>query len=69
MEVDLGDQADDLLEYPNVPPLIGMAVSTGKATMAELATVLSVEDLHNIIEIVRVDAHNRRIIEKRKSDD
>jgi hypothetical protein len=45
----------------NVPPTIGMVVSTGKATMAELSTVLSVEDLWDLMEIILVDNHNREL--------
>lgn len=48
-----------------MPPTIGLAVSSGKATMAELASVLSLEDLYDILEVVGVDAHNRRVIDKR----
>lgn len=50
----------------NVPPSIGMAISSGKATMAELSTTLGLEDVHDILEIVRVDAHNARILDKRR---
>ena len=48
----------------NVPPTVGTAVSTGKATMAELSTVLGLEDLHDILEIVHVDGHNARVARK-----
>lgn len=50
----------------NVPPSVGMAVSSGKATMAELSTVLGIEDLHDILEVVIVDAHNDRIMRKKR---
>lgn len=62
------DTEGDLAEYVNVPPTIGMAVSSGKATMAELATVLTVEDLHDILEIIAVDAHNQRVLANRRKD-
>jgi hypothetical protein len=45
----------------NIPPTIATAISSGRATMAELATVLSLEDLHDILEVVTVDSHNRRV--------
>ncbi len=32
--------------------------------MADLQTVLSLEDLHDIVEILRIDRHNRRVMEK-----
>lgn len=44
--------------------MIGMVISTGKATMTELATTLSTEDLHDILEVVNVDAHNADLIRK-----
>lgn len=48
----------------NVPPTIGAAISSGKASLAELNTVLSVEDLHDILEVVTIDAHNARVAAK-----
>lgn len=47
----------------NVPETIASAISSGLTTLTELQTTLSIEDLHNILEIAAVDAHNRRIIE------
>ena len=44
--------------------MIGIAVSSGKASMAELATVLSTEDLYDILEVINVDAHNAHLIAK-----
>lgn len=38
-----------------------MAVSSGKATLAELSTVLGVEDLYDLIEIITVDYFNRAL--------
>ena len=61
---DSGVRAPGLIEYPNVPPLIGYAISAGKASFEALATVLSVEDLWDILEIAQVDAYNRRILER-----
>lgn len=49
----------------NVPPRIGMVVSAKLATMAELNTVLSLEDLADLVEIMTIDAHNQRILAKR----
>lgn len=48
----------------NVPPLIHMVVSNGRATMAELETVLGIEALHDLVEILRVDWHNERVLDK-----
>jgi hypothetical protein len=35
-------------------------ISSGKATLVELQTVLSVADMHTILEVLAIDAHNWR---------
>jgi hypothetical protein len=45
-----------------VPVTIYAAVSSGRATYADLATILSLEDLYDILEIVEVESYNDRII-------
>ena len=52
------------MDYPNVPGVIGAVISTGKATMRDLDEWLSVEDVYDLMEIVSVDAHNRRAVAK-----
>lgn len=71
MEIDIGHQdfASSYIDYVNVPPLIGMVISCGKATLAELNTVLGLEDLHDLVEIIRVDAHNAHIAQKASGAD
>jgi len=49
-----------MLEYKNIPPTIGVIVSTGKGTLHECDTVYSVEDVYLMLEVITVDAHNRR---------
>lgn len=53
----------------NVPPTIGMVVSSGKATLVELGTVLSVEDLWDLMEIISVDNHNMEVMRKLAEDE
>ena len=48
------------LRYPNVPQTIGAVISSRMATMVELDTVLGVEDLCNMLEVIAVDAINNR---------
>jgi len=36
------------------------------ASMSELGSTLSIEDCYDLIEIAIVDAHNRRVMNKRK---
>lgn len=43
-----------------------MIVSSGKATLLELQTAYDLEDLHDLLEVVSVDAHNARIAAKPK---
>ena len=48
------------MRYPNVPQTIGAVISSRLATMVELDTVLGVEDLCNMLEVIAVDAINNR---------
>lgn len=66
----VGDESDvpGLLDYVNVPPTIGMAISGNPALLGQLATVLSLEDLHDILEVRRIDGHNARMIRKAQED-
>jgi len=45
-----------------------MVLSSGKATLAELSTVISLEGLHDLIEVVLVDAHNARLSRPAEDD-
>lgn len=53
----------------NVPATIGMAVSADKSLLEPLSTTLGLEDLHDILEVIAVDAHNRRVLDKRNEKD
>jgi hypothetical protein len=44
-----------------VPPTIACAVSSELVTFAELATVLSLQDLWDVLEIHAVNRHNESI--------
>ncbi len=37
-------------------------ISAGKATLHELDTVYSVEDVYGMLEVLAVDAHNQRVM-------
>lgn len=41
-------------------------MSAGKASKVELDTVLGVQDLWDLLEIIRVDAHNARVMQEGK---
>lgn len=51
-----------LIDYANMPPIVGMVVSSRHATLRELQTVYGAFDLYNLAEMVAVDAHNSRAI-------
>jgi hypothetical protein len=47
-----------------------MILSLRLATLHELRTVYSLEDVYDMIEVANVDAHNRRLLEEaRRRDD
>lgn len=41
--------------------MIGVVVSADKATLAECDTILSVEDVYLLLEVIAIDAHNKRM--------
>lgn len=53
-----------LLKYPNIAQGIGLVVSERLATLHELQTVYSIEDLFSLIEILAVDSANEARIRK-----
>lgn len=59
-------EASGLADYPNVSRVIGAVVSAKMATMRELDENYSLEDVYDMLEVVAVDAHNRRIVDKRR---
>lgn len=70
VEVDVGQDTapGGLIGYPNISAAIGAVISSGKATLVELDTVLGQEDLYDLLEVISVDAHNRRILNKMEED-
>jgi len=52
-----------------VPATIAAAVSSGKATLAELDSVYSLEMLFDLLEIIHVDAYNERLARKAAEKD
>lgn len=52
----------ELLDYPNIPRLIGVIVSNGRATLHELDTVYGWEDAYDLLEIIVVDNNNRALL-------
>jgi hypothetical protein len=61
-----GSEVYGLIEYQNVPRPIGTVISKGMATLHELQTVYGSQDLYDLLELIAVDAHNIRILNKAK---
>lgn len=51
-----------------MPRSIATALSSGKATMTELSTTVGLEGLHDILEVVMIDAHNARVAAKKRRE-
>jgi hypothetical protein len=66
MDLVLGGDGDipGLEEYRNIPHYVGTVLSHGKATLHEVQTVYSLEDVHTIVELILVDAYNQRVVSK-----
>ena len=45
-----------------MPPTIGAVISSHPEMAVHLSTVLGMEDLHDLLEVLSVDAHNRRVM-------
>lgn len=45
----------------NLPRTIATVVSNRYASLVELDTVLGLVDLYDLLEIINVDQHNRRV--------
>ena len=57
-----------MASYVNVPPIIGAVISNKLATLYELETVYSYNDLLNLYEIIIIRVANEQIISKRAKE-
>lgn len=55
-----GDRTPGLIDYVNMPKLIGALHSGKYATLHELQTVYGVLDAYNLLEMMTVDNVNHR---------
>jgi len=63
LPLDLGGDGQTEVEferYPNVAYSVGTVVSAGLATLHEVDTVLGLEDIYDLLEILAVDTENKR---------
>ena len=51
-----------LVEYPNIPRILGVAMS--HAPLYLLDSVYSLQDLYDLLEKAAVDAHNSKLVAK-----
>lgn len=51
-----------MIDFVNVPMLIGTIVASKKASYYELDAHLSLEDAYDILEIALVDGHNKSVV-------
>jgi hypothetical protein len=64
-QIDFGIGGGDnpkLLKYRNVPQSIGFVLSSKMATLVELQTVLGMEDVYDLIEVISIDNYNQRVL-------
>ena len=64
LRLGLLDDIPGLIEYANLPRQIGAVISAGKASLNECQTIYSVEDVYLMLEVIAIDAHNRRVAEE-----
>ena len=70
VEMDAGVDADlpGDADYENVSPRIGFLLSHDPSLAGPLATVLGLEDMYDLIEVVLIDRHNDRLRAKRNRE-
>jgi hypothetical protein len=65
--VDFDDyDAGSFLAYPNLSPKIGAVLSRDLRLIEPLSTTLGLEDLEDMLEVIKIDAHNARVIAKER---
>lgn len=50
----------EMVGYVNIPNTIAQVVSSGRASLVECATVLSLEDVYDLLEVEAVNVENQR---------
>lgn len=53
-----------LRDYVNIPPTIGTLLSHDPLLITPLSSTLSIEEMHDLLEVYRVDSYNRQIIRR-----
>lgn len=47
-----------------MPRTVGAVVANRKATLRECQEYYSIEDIYNLLEIISIEGHNRRVMDK-----
>jgi hypothetical protein len=47
---------------------IGTLISSGKVSMRDLGEWMSLQDAYDVLEVISVDAHNRRLLQPETED-
>ena len=50
-----------LVNYANVPRIIGTLISSRLTTLDQLQSVYGVQDAYDLLEVLSVDAHNEQV--------
>lgn len=64
LRLGLDEDVPGLAEYANIPRTIGALISADKASLSECETIYSVEDVYLMLEVIAVDAHNRKTVDE-----
>ena len=51
-----------MIQYPTVPGIVGVVISKGMATLFELQTVYSLDDLYDMYEVILVNNYNESLL-------
>ena len=51
-----------MIEYPSVSGLIGVVISKRLATLFELQTIYSLDDLYDMYEVILVNNYNESLL-------
>lgn len=53
-----------LIDVINIPPTIGLLISSRIATLKELQTFYGLRDAYDLLEVLNVDMHNKQRVEE-----
>ena len=51
-----------MIEYPTVSGLVGVVISKQMATLFELQTIYSLDDLYDMYEVILVNNYNESLL-------